>query len=304
MLCVAVALSCVAEVPSDDLELSAGDPAPYTGAPTDDPEPKLDVPPLDAPPCTGLDVLFVVDNSGSMGDNQDAFAAAVPGFVQSLSALGIGYEGLHVGVVSTDSYDSNPAPCQTLGALVTVVNPDGYGPEYAECGPYADGHNYMTDADDLPVSFACAANLGTTGDGSERPVDAMLEALDGWLAQPGGCNEGFHRRGLVGSEGGVSERAGLVVVFITDEEDISSAGDVDDWIDHLEYLRRPFGAQAGGPLTDTVLVGIIPDETKAPKLNSLVDYVGDVEADEYGNILSGAVPVVAAGCGLEFEPVP
>lgn len=175
--------------------------------------------------CQQLDVLFVVDNSGSMGDDQERLLDAVPGFLDRLQEFGIGYD-LHLGVTTTDEYHQNTLGCRSLGALVTATPVD-------VCGPYIEGA-YMTRADELEFTFPCAFLVGTNGNGYEKPAEAMVEALkpplseatDPWGFRADECNVGFHR-----------PEAALVIVLLTDEPDTSSAGTPTLWADGLYYLH-------------------------------------------------------------------
>ena len=75
--------------------------------------PKLDVQAGDVPGpcvgegcnegCTGVDLLFVIDNSVSMGDYQAALGLAFPAFASTLDTALPAGTSLHVGVTSTDS---------------------------------------------------------------------------------------------------------------------------------------------------------------------------------------------------------
>jgi hypothetical protein len=89
----------------------------------------------------------------------------------------------------------------TLGSGL-IENPKG-----DSCG-VTGGGRYMVDAQpNLSQTFECVAKVGTDGDGSERPMEAMIASV-GTLNKPAGCNEGFLRKDAL-----------LVVTFITDEED-------------------------------------------------------------------------------------
>lgn len=184
----------------------------------------FDVPALPdpVPPgiCDAVDLLFVIDNSGSMADEQANLIASVPGFIEGISdRLGV-HTDYHVGVVSTDEATFNADGCQEIGALVTRT--EGDLSSDSDCGPYVDGAAFMTPQDDLDSSFACAAQLGIDGNGIERPMDALDRALHP-AESVTACNNGFLR-----------EEALLVVVLITDEEDdTESEGDPVAWYESV-----------------------------------------------------------------------
>jgi hypothetical protein len=182
--------------------------------------------------CKKVDLLFVIDNSGSMADEQQNLVTSFPGFMEGVRTELEGTEGYNIGVVTSDAYMWNEAGCTMEGALVTKTG--GTDASNALCTPFAMGDRFMTEYDDLTPRFSCAAQVGTDGDGNERPMQTMSAALSEAMNAPGACNEGFIR-----------DDALLVLVVITDEEDdleteeeacafapqTGSAGDPPDWFD-------------------------------------------------------------------------
>lgn len=157
--------------------------------------------------CTKVDILFAIDNSGSMAGEQANLIAAFPGFVAGIQEALAFAESYHIGVVTSDSYNPNEAGCQGVGDLVTQTG--GSDSSGGACGPYTSGFRWFDDTEpDLASTFACAAQVGTDGSGDEEQVHGVLRATDAMLNSPGACNDGFLR-----------DDALLVVVLITDEED-------------------------------------------------------------------------------------
>jgi hypothetical protein len=182
--------------------------------------------------CTKVDFLFVVDNSGSMDDEQENLVDNFPAFINGIQSTLEDVDEYHVGVTTTDTYDYNIAGCQELGSL--VVRTGGSFSSNQACGPYATGANYMTELDNLGDTFACAAQVGTSGDSTERPMNALEAAVRGDHAGPGQCNEGFLR-----------DDALLVIVIITDEwdgpgdpESSSSSGNAQSWYDTVVAAKQ------------------------------------------------------------------
>lgn len=153
--------------------------------------------------CETIDVLFVIDNSNSMAEEQDNLIANFPRFVQRIEALQPRPRSYHVGVVSSD-LGAGPyrigtcTPPGDEGKLQHATGTPGCAnlPRFLE-GPSA------TLADD----FACVAALGDRGCGYEQQLEAALVAL---TAQP--YNQGF-----------VRANAPLAIIFISDEDDCSAA---------------------------------------------------------------------------------
>jgi hypothetical protein len=155
--------------------------------------------------CKKVDLLFVIDNSGSMADEQINLVNSFPAFIDEIQTQLEDADGYHIGIITSDLYIFDQG-CPQEGAM--VIRTGGASSSNSTCGPYAEGHRYMTELDDLDQKFACAGQVGTGGDGNERPMQTMMAALSPALNDPGGCNEGFLR-----------DDALLVIVIITDEED-------------------------------------------------------------------------------------
>lgn len=139
-----------------------------------------------------VDLLVVVDNSGSMMEEQARLSAASATFLDALVAAGV---DLHVGVVTTDTDGA------TAGVLRTVMGQRWIAP--------VPGANYAG-------WFAGAVNAGTNGSPDERGLLASQLAVTAPLAA--GANAGFSRAG-----------ADLHVVVLSDENDYSTMT-VPDWI--------------------------------------------------------------------------
>ena len=191
--------------------------------------------------CRKVDFLFVIDDSGSMGDDQANLAAEFPDFITGIQATLEDVDEYQVGVVSTDAYPYNAGGCNVLGGL--IVQTGGDQSSNSVCGPYAAGDNFMTEMDDLDSKFACAARVGVEGDPYERPMNAMEAAVRKDNGGPGECNEGFIR-----------DDALLVIVIITDEwdgpndpEGLGSTGDAMSWYNTV------VAAKAGIPENVVVL---------------------------------------------------
>jgi hypothetical protein len=198
------------------------------------PEPVFEEVPITQ--VTAVDLLFVIDNSNSMAQEQAALQEQVevlfsvlinPGMTEAV-ALGA---DLHVGVATTDmgtgSYTIQTCSNPTSGDNGVLQNRDqgvisGCRPTYsaldcdrAEC-PWlshsAERPDDGTDPTDPPIweDFGCIATLGSGGCGFEQPLESSLAALT-VQTEPGRPNEGFLREGAL-----------LTVVYVTDEDDCSS----------------------------------------------------------------------------------
>jgi hypothetical protein len=159
------------------------------------------------------DLLFVIDNSASMAEEQAAIATELPAFLEELQRDNGLEQDFRVGVITTSVYLNAVINDQAqfslyndqAGRLQPV--PDAQGRPTAE--RYLDG----TDPE-LLEKFRRLVKQGTQGSGQETPFEAVRLAVTPPLSTTGawaGGNGGFLRDG-----------ARLVVVVVSDEEDCSS----------------------------------------------------------------------------------
>lgn len=275
------------------------------GAATTDagpPPPPRDAGELEA--CRAVDVLFVVDNSGSMADQQASLIASFPGFVRGMREHLASAPSFHVGVVTSDAYRGNEAGCTDIGDLVTTTG--GPASSGRACGPFASGARYLTDGEpDLDGRFACIAQVGTGGDDDERVARALLGAVSPARNAPGACNAGFVRPDSL-----------LVIVIISDEDDVrdgcttesgferclsyGSGGLPDDWFAELSAHRDPasvvvlslIGRRAGNPCGAVVASRLLGFARRFGDNG----YVGDVCASSYDAFFREALPVIGNAC--------
>lgn len=254
--------------------------------------------------CTKVDFLFVVDNSGSMEDDQANLIANFPNFINGIQSTLENVEEYHVGVVTTDAYANNLPACQVLGGLVSRTG--GTASSNDLCGPYADGRNYMTEMDDLASSFACAAQVGVSGDGIERPMNAMEAAVRGDHAAAGQCNEGFLR-----------DDALLVVVIISDEWDgpndpelDGSSGDANSWFDTVVAAKQGLAENIVVVTLSHINGGTCPptDEFFNPAdIQTFTELFGDngfqgCITGDFGEIFMDATAVIDEACDNFVPP--
>ena len=146
---------------------------------------------LDDSPVQKLDLLFVVDNSNSMAQEQEALKAAFPRFIEVLTRGRRSDDDpkpfaaatdLHLGVVSTDmgipgvNFGSN-TNCNSSGGDDGKLQ---HIPRGAGCtGMYPTFLSYGRDLDPTHAAFdfGCIAALGTGGCGFEQQLEAPLKAL-------------------------------------------------------------------------------------------------------------------------------
>jgi hypothetical protein len=272
--------------------------------------------------CTSLDLLFVVDNSPSMVEEQQNLADNFAKFVDVIDAFktpdgnGVSYR---IGVTNVDVTRTFkmklPPPFPSMPTSTT--GPDGALLGQQKCGlgehPWIDGPGTG-----LQEKLSCMANVGDDGSGNEMPLAALEGAL-GKKSEPGGPNEGFYDKG--GS-------ALLVVVVITDEDDcsvenggviaVSAAGASDcdgaqsTGLYDVSEMKTWLDGVTGGAGRN-VLVGIagdtqggctsaLADAIYAKRLKSFVELAGDhgffgnICVDDLWAPLQDALGIIESGC--------
>ena len=276
--------------------------APVTGLASDDPVAAAP----EAIGCTKVDFLFVVDNSLSMLEEQTALVRSFPGFMSVVEQT-LGASDFHVMVIDTDAGGLGDAISTILGRSDVCAPVLGAGHRQnqsgEECG--LEGTQRYLDAtqSDLAGAFSCVAQVGTLGNPSEAPVDAMLASLAPAINAAGGCNAGFSRDDAV-----------LVVTLIGDEDDATSAGDPSAW-------RQSLIAAKGGNPDSIVFLGLIGGDGNAaqspaciasevdaaPRLHELIQALpfgttGDICAADYAPFFADAVSVIDTACD-DFTPI-
>ncbi len=134
---------------------------------------------------TQVDVLWVIDTSGSMASRQAELAKQMPVFIDGLNATGLDY---NIGVTTTDMSGS--------GAKGKLIAQPGTPIVLTKTTP------------NLTAVLAARVQAGETGSPVERGREAMMAALA--ASAPGKTNAGFLRKDSL-----------LNVIFLTDEEDKS-----------------------------------------------------------------------------------
>ena len=188
-----------------------------------------------------IDILWVIDDSGSMEQEQQSLAANFPAFISVLESIEGGLPNIHMGVISSDmgtlpheidgkcdepdngvlQIDS-PVAGLDCGALAIDGNPVRFIQDIAVDDKKSTDRirNY---SGTLAEQFSCMAQLGTDGCGFEQHLASMQAALENNVE-----NAGFYR-----------EEAFLAVIFIQDEDDCST------------YDNDIFGGAGSDDRTDT-----------------------------------------------------
>lgn len=212
--------------------------------------------------CDAVDLLFVIDNSGSMEDYQEALGLAFPSFATTLAEVLPAGTSVHVAVTSTEMDYSSGGQSVSMNGVCTFIGDDGRDNEAFYVPPDevntgrngaqgrfydpGDGQTYFAFETDGDVAgaqawFTMAANIGVGGSNIE-----MATAPVGWAFEPANAptNGGFLR----------DEGAVLVVFFMQDEADQSPTS-VDGVETGTWALERVAVAKAGCGGLDCVVAG-------------------------------------------------
>jgi hypothetical protein len=163
--------------------------------------------------CNKMDILFVVDDSGSMAEEQSNLASNFPMFAQLLSNYTTP-AGDHIDyrvAVTTTGRDMDYTISN--GPLTIPTHEDGDNGAFKNNCGLSKRFLEPTDAN-MGSTLACRANVGTSGPGFEMPLLMSKWALSERIMD--GTNAGFLR-----------DDALLGIVYLTDENDAST--DTNNW---------------------------------------------------------------------------
>lgn len=150
-------------------------------------------------PTDAVDVLWVIDNSLSMADEQ---AEVADKFSQFISGIESSQLDFHIGVVTTD-----------------MESPAGRGQLIGD-PPYL-----TNETKDYEALFAERVQVGVDGSDREKGIDAAITALTEPLRS--GSNAGFLR-----------EDAILSIIYVSDENDCTDRGALDTYGDALSCYEH------------------------------------------------------------------
>lgn len=151
-----------------------------------------------------LDVLFVVDNSGSMSSSQQALANNFSSFIDRFISKGYNFK---IAVTTTDAFYGEQFV--NNGCSICNINQTRFRSGVTPSPVYViDANQYdltlPTEQVRLKNEFSLNAKVGTSGSGDERAFSSFKAALGSSL------NANFHR-----------PDAFLAVIIVSDEEDFS-----------------------------------------------------------------------------------
>src|SRR5205814_5432817 len=161
-----------------------------------------------------IDILFMVDNSPSMKEEQDKVRRNFPVFIEELKKIPGGLPNVHIGVVTSDlgagskplSNGGCPRPGGDRGIFQTKPT-CGLDANSLFISSFNNGtmNNFQGAIDNV---FSCMADVGVIGCGYEHQLQSTRVALYETVTKE---NAGFLRKD-----------AFLAIILITDEDDCSA----------------------------------------------------------------------------------
>jgi len=179
-----------------------------------------DNPPPAEPPqpeeCEKMDIVFVVDDSGSMKEEQANLAANFPKFIAKIDSFktkGGSKLDWRIAVTTTGrdiAYTITPPAIPGFPSVPAVPQSEkGDNGEFRMGGKCGTSKRWIEKADATAAKdFQCLAQVGTSGPSIEMPLESVKLALDDRMSD--GTNAGFLR-----------DDALLAVVVLSDEDDCS-----------------------------------------------------------------------------------
>lgn len=168
-------------------------------------------------PTPKLDLLFVIDNSGSMADEQGILAQSFTAFIQQFQNRGIDFQ---IGILTTDTTPNNtPAGAGYWNG--STAGSRYYG--YLNAGPgrllskFPNERWLKNSTVNLVQKFQSNALAGTLGSGSEQGLDSV------YLATAPMMLENFTNQGF--NYGFIREDALFATVVVSDEDECISNGE-------------------------------------------------------------------------------
>ncbi len=218
-------------------------------------------------PLRQVDILLVVDNSGSMIEEQEKLASQFESFIAAFESAQVDY---HIGVITTDV--QNQAQAGILQGEVAYITPDT--PNAAEV-------------------FSENVRVGTKGSGFEMGLEAARLAL----TEPRVSNE---------NAGFLRATASLAIIAFSDEDDLSPEA-VDDYLNLFASLKGAASLRDKNLMNISAVAGDVPygceaadgsgEASAGERYRAAVDRTGGV----FSSICSEDFQPIVEALGLDIS---
>lgn len=190
-----------------------------------------------------VDVLFVIDNSGSMSEEQQGMGNKINGFLSKIANL-----DWQIAITTTDGRSTTPI----TGDTNRPWSDGQFRPFDSNSGSQYILRPSQVSAADAQTKLSAAIQMGVGGDGNERGINAVYRAIE--RAATPSVNRDFFR-----------PNAKLAVVLISDEDECSTG-------------VANCAAGTGDKSTPQNLVSLVQNQLGANKgftFNSIIKIPGD-----------------------------
>jgi hypothetical protein len=239
--------------------------------------------------CKKIDLLFIVDNSLSMRDEQDNLIRSFPSFIEVIQRV-LGNRDYQIMVVDTDAAslpvftsvadafagnltcDPAPSCCGDVCVMASIPFIDSF---VSSCNGTPCSEVFTSDDDVCEGTLGAGRRLNSSGDScglvgtrhfmlSDQPDLATTFSCAADVGTHGNGHEQpmaamaaalspLHNGSDGCNEGFLRDDALLVVTFITDEEDADSPGTPENW-------RQSAVDAKGGNEASVVVLGLVGDQ--------------------------------------------
>ncbi len=223
------------------------------------------------------DILFVIDNSGSMAEEQNLLQSGFPSFTSALNTYSGGTLDWHIAITSTDV--SQPGTGKQ-GALIPFSG-------------VAAGTFFLDNTIDVGLAnsaFQTAVILGTGGSGDERGIAAARMTAEREFTA--GISKGFIRADTP-----------LSVIVLSDEDERSTQNPADAGYTPLDPIDEPGNFISGIQALDTlsVIPKTITFHSIVTSTQACLDGAGAFMGTTYMSLSQITNGIIGDICALNFS---
>ncbi|MCA9688523.1 MAG: hypothetical protein R3A51_01680 [Nannocystaceae bacterium] len=271
--------------------------------------------------CKKVDLLFVIDDSGSMTDEQNKLTAAFPSLMETIDQELVQEKNIdyRVGVISTDMATQDMCIFMLICGQGHLGRLQHHADRLNGCAEPPGKWIEQGPIDEVSAQFQCIASMDG-GEFNEMPLEAARAGLVDRVIDNEAYNSGFLR-----------DDALLVLVIFTDEDD-QSVWEVQPWDPFnpfgpgqptpvIQYWQKFVDLKGGEPDRFVTVVFSGPKNTscgdvmndngavQAPRLHQFLElnltnaYWGSICEDDFTTPLHEALDVIESICEVFPPPV-
>lgn len=246
-----------------------------------------------------IDVLFVVDNSGSMFTSQTNLAQNFPSFINSFKDKGYDFR---LAVTTTDAFYGDQF--LNVGCSICTLQQTQFRSSSDVTGGVPI-HILDNNTPNLEDVFSATVKVGTGGSGDERAFSSFKAALDSPL------NSGFHR-----------PSAFLAIIIVSDSDDFShddinlnesysqpTLHSINNYVDYLKRFTRgnsttDFSVSTIGVLDDTCKNLLNQERKISTRYMELSDATGGTKnslCSPFDSVLNNISTQIASNVQAQFQ---